>query len=454
MKRNILQWTGIAALSALSLTACHPDKVKEEPILAVLLSSAVRGAAAGNCAISVNATGLYFGNVLQTAISYNASGNPLSALGLGATFVAHYNNLNGSSLTGAQLRTNASFNNKFDAFFTDKDTWNDEARATYLESVRTAGAIAAGLTTVNNARGTGILACAKIPRANCNIAGLTTATRQADLDSKNAIVKLIAENPSCRKASDSKAILANLLYRGAPDAIQTAAGATTISSNEYSFGSGTTVNQILAEKAYPKFGNLVSLGFGFLMPVRSGKTVYSLSSTAFTNGSNINATVVDSCESIGISTGLTAKPLSSVSETVYANTNQGTAAATYSAHRALSASAANFTDNDAIECNASFRAAVDKGLPLSLKDAGIFIDQNIYGTSGDGARSDSLGLCLYGGTSAARTALGTALTASLGAAPPNCDPTKALTAVQANAFGDTGLTSFKANDANNAIDGE
>lgn len=454
MKRNILQWTGIAALSALSLTACKPDRVTEEPILAVLLSTAVRGAAQGNCAISVNATGISYGTLVQFAVNHAANAAYNSA-----PFLAHYNALNGTSLTAGQLAA-VDYNSKYDAFFTDRGDWNDAARATLIRAVETAvknnllagaglGSVAYG--NLETARGTGLLACAKIPRANCSLGGLTTATRVADIDSKNAIRKLLVENESCVKTNAIMISFSTSLLRGAPTDLQTANGVVTASTNRqtnsFSRNAAENVleNQVIAERAYPKFGNLVTLGFGQLMPMRTGTTEYSLTTDRYTNGSNLNVTVVDSCESIGISTGLTAKPLSPVSEIVYAFSNQNAAATLYA-----SANAANGgNDRETGTCNASFRAALNKALPLALKDAGIVIDPNVFAPSGNGSATDTLGLCIYGGTAAKRTVLGAVLNSSLGTTPPNCNSETAINAV--GKFGEEGLRSFTANGT--AIDG-
>ncbi len=456
MKRNILQWTGIAALSALSLTACNPDRVKEEPILAVLLSTAVRGAAQGNCAISINATGISYGTIVQFAVGHGAAA---ASLFDGSKFLAHFNALNGTSLTAAQLAARA-YNEKYDAFFTDLGEWNATARATYLATVETraknndlnlAGLSQATYNNLETARGTGIMACAKIPRANCSLGGLTVATRVADIDAKNAIRKLLVENESCVKTNAIMITFSTSLLRGAPTDLQTANGVVTASTNRqtnsFSRNAAENVleNQIIAERAYPKFGNLVTLGFGQLMPMRTGTTEYVLSNDSFVHGSNLNMTVVDSCEGIGISTGLTAKPLSSVSEIVYAFSNQNAAATIYA-----SANQANGgNDRETGTCNASFRAAVNKALPLALKDAGIVIDPNVFAPSGNGSATDTLGLCIYGGTAAKRTVLGGVLNSSLGATPPNCNSETAINAV--GKFGEAGLRSFTANGT--AIDG-
>lgn len=456
MKRNILQWTGIAALSALSLTACQPDRVKEEPILATLLSLSVRGAASGNCAISVNATGISYGTIVQFAVGHGAAAATLVD---GSKFLAHFNALNGTSLSAAQLAARA-YNEKYDAFFTDLGEWNEAARATYIKTVENAAKAntlnPAGLSQatyggLETARGTGILACAKIPRANCSLGGLTNATRAADLEAKSAIRKLIVENESCVKTNAILITFSTSLLRGAPTDLQTANGVVTASTNRqtnsFSKNAAENVleNQIVAEKAYPKFGNLVTLGFGQLMPMRTGTTEYALSNDAFIHGSNLNTTVVDSCESIGISTGLTAKPLSSVSEIVYAFSNQNAAATIYA-----SANQANGgNDRESGTCNSSFRAAVNKALPLALKDAGIVIDPNVFASSGNGGATDTLGLCIYGGNATKRGALGAVLNSSLGATPPNCNSETAITAV--GKFGEEGLRSFTANGT--AIDG-
>lgn len=466
MKRNILQWTGIAALSALSLTACKPDSVKEEPILAVLLSTAVRGAAQGNCAISLNATALFFGNVEQLAI--NGASAALVAGGAYANFVTHYNNVNGTSIAAAGLSA-IPYNKKYETFYTDKDSWNDSARASYLNTFRGLVVGGAPFSNLNNARGTAVLACGRIPRSSCSLGGLGTATRADDVRNAREVVNAVLGNPDCVKSTDAtRNAIINAGLRGVEETTNLITGDFTPSNGSVlSFssqdgdatGGYTHVegNVVLASKAYPKIGALVSLGFGAVMPARTGTTAYALSASEYVRGGNVGFKVVDSCESLGLpSKGFTVtgtNDLTPVNEIIYAFSQNGAAAALYA-----SATNANLTVGgqpvagqspttlsdtvlNAYECNSSFRARTS--IPLAVGGGRLPV---LNGVSGDGARTRLLTACAYGNNATARANLiGILTTASDSGLPATLAGLAACpeaAAAGASNFGDAGLTNF------------
>jgi hypothetical protein len=103
--------------------------------------------AQGNCAISVNLTGLYWQTLVQVAVAGAADA------AAGNTFRTHFNALNNTNLTNAQLQAEP-YNIKFDAYFTDTATWTEATRATHLQAVLTAVGGGAPFTTLTNVRGT------------------------------------------------------------------------------------------------------------------------------------------------------------------------------------------------------------------------------------------------------------------------------------------------------------
>ncbi|MCE9499387.1 MAG: hypothetical protein K8R21_02620 [Leptospira sp.] len=354
------------------------------------------------------------------------------------------------------------------------------------------------LHNFEQSNGVGVLTCAKIPAASCSSSGLLTANRAADITGQVRVHEAIANNQDCSKPSTAfMEGVRRALFIGLPDSQLSSTGqsnvlgttAITVSGlngapNWYNGRYRTTssavgfvsTEKILPENAYPKFGRLVSLGFGSLMPMNAGSIdqAYYASPTAFGFGTNLKTTVVDSCESIGLGVGLlpnlanatttgtgangsvAAKNLSSPQEIVYAFSDNGLAAAQYAALIGLSSSVdgdwlfTGPTTNQAIACNNSFRKAttipaVVGGTVPVLADA----------TSGDGNATSTLSVCLYGGNSTARTALAANLNAGFtttlgftvstanGLGVANCP--LAVRAASAAKYwtGDTGLKSEK-----------
>ncbi|MCZ8344415.1 MAG: hypothetical protein O9301_15380 [Leptospira sp.] len=446
MKRNILQWTGIAALSALSLTACNPDRVKEEPILAVLLSTAVRGAAQGNCAISINVTGLYTGAAVSLAVSGAFDGAASNQ------FRTHYNAVTGKSIASAAALSAEPYNLKYDVFFTDGNNWTDSNRASYVNTLvlaaeGTAFDVAAPGTSTrfNNLkaiRGTGLLACTRIPRTNCSLGGATTANRAADIQNQLNVYNSVVTNTDCFRNAPITASLRTNIFKGTPNDISLAiaddpAGLNNPTSN----GDTSSLNsnqQILGEKMYPKFGTLVTLGFGSLMPMISGTSAHSVNASSLTRGSNINFTLVDSCESVGLPgggfVGTGGTPLTPAVEVAYTLSTGGSAASAYAAARSLTTfDPAQTASLEADNCNDSFR---DKfSIPLALGGGKL---AKVTGISGDGGKTALLTACTYGSTTGTRGTANGVLAASatiltgLASCPASAAPAAAK-------FGDAGL---------------
>jgi hypothetical protein len=546
MKRNFIKLTGIAMLSALALTACHPDKVKEEPGLALLLSSAVRGAASGNCAISINLTGITYGAAINVAINQGAA-TPLNAglagantasvtgFAAGATAAsveqftqANYESASGSTVTAQNFASYAAvpYNLKYQAFFTVRGDWTEAKRnalinysKSYLDgmvpvslitSANNAAASTAfaalstvqqtainsflanlgatsfavtnggfpatsqavnagtGIATFAGVNGTAALACTRIPRTSCSVAGLTTATQALDIaDITNTYNTLIA-NPACKKvttaqtAGDFESSLRTEAFKGLPAGTAVALASGNFISRSSLDGGSTTVftgNQVLASAAYPKFGSLVSLGFGNLMPINRTDTAYSTTSTAYNSGRNLVVTNVDSCESLGLTVGSTPdvsiesarRPLTSSQEVAYSFSTAGKAASMYAL--------VNTTD-DATRCNQNFRENFN--VPLALGGGRLGV---VRGNSGDGGQSTLLSICVYGGSATTRNFAKGLIGGGLGINAfqvPSCGgeptdttnagstfPNRAALKAAAGIFPDTGLdklTNFPNND--------
>jgi hypothetical protein len=107
--------------------------------------------------------------------------------------------LNNTNLTKAGLQAEP-YNIKFDAYFTDTGTWNEATRSTHLQAVLTAVGGGAPFTTLTNVRGNGLLACARIPKANCSIGGATTGSIESDLASAKNAYDAVYENSDCKKS--------------------------------------------------------------------------------------------------------------------------------------------------------------------------------------------------------------------------------------------------------------
>ncbi len=242
--------------------------------------------------------------------------------------------------------------------------------------------------------GIAILACSRIPRSNCSLPALATATRAADITSVSTTYNTIQGTPECAKPSQGtlQSIL-NQITVGLPreitvtnlNARNSFLNVADVGGSEGSTTSAAT-NKILADRQYPKIAALQNLSSSFVtaFPMNTGTTPYGVTtgspssitgqattaSTAATGptsdipwygGSNINFTTVESCESIGLTgigptplrpteqaatTTLTAvqngtlalsrrRLLTPVNEIVYSFSSNGTAASEYSLNRGV-----------------------------------------------------------------------------------------------------------------------
>jgi hypothetical protein len=432
LKSLFIKTIAIGAVASLAVN-CHAKKVEDNPLLFFALSNTITGLAQGNCAISVNLTGLYWQTLVQVAVRGAADA------AAGNTFRTHFNALNNTNLTNAQLQ-DEPYNIKFDAYFTDTATWTEATRSTHLQAVLTAVGGGAPFTTLTNVRGNGLLACARIPKANCSIGGATTGSIAGDLASAKNAYDAVYENADCKKSDSLLATLRTNLFKGAPSTqVNLSSGPFTnpyYNADNYAVTSSTS---ILPVKGYPKFGSLVSLGFGVLMPVKTGTTAYALTGgTSYTAGSNIAFTPVASCESIGmgdkgftVATGTT--PLTPVQEVAYSLSTNGTAASAYNTARGLASGAyvASAAGEDAKNCNNSFRAKS----PISLLLGGGKLG-DVNGGAGDGGVSALLTTCVYGGSTRATTKAFLPAASAILTGINDCPSAAASAAAK---FGDTGL---------------
>jgi hypothetical protein len=501
----------VAGSMLLSATACVDKTADDNVGLFALASAQINGLAQGNCAISINHTGLRYGAVVQTAVlnGGTATGvfsNALLNGGIDVFDQAAYEEVTGSTVTSQGYASYAAvpYNLKYDAFFkwdaakrnavldwskrfrdaflfigylaigdptTAASVFPTGTQATVVSLVATGGAnptlcstfggygtncsgatpgLAASFGVLDNTDGTASLACARIPRANCSVGALTTKSQVDDIKRSLRVRDLVFSNPLCALDATSATDLRRNLLRGAPVSAQVENGIVTSVARTNSSTTGPN-SAILGEAAYPKFGTLVDLGFGALMPIRSGARAFEVSASNYIAGSNLNARVVTSCESIGIETGLTGGDLSPVSEIVYAFSEPGSAATAYA--NAVGADLTDSDDPNAVACNTSFRNAVNNGLPLALKNAGVRIDTKVRANAGNAGATETLGLCVYGGSATQRTFAKTLINAGIGVIPDDCG-SAALNVVRANRFGDEGLRTFTANNAGDAINGE
>ncbi|MCP5502188.1 MAG: hypothetical protein H7A25_19980 [Leptospiraceae bacterium] len=228
--------------------------------------------------------------------------------------------------------------------------------------------LSSSAAAVRFSKGSGIAACAQIPKASCSFGGLTTANRLADVKNAIAVTQTLKANKDCPAYNGNlyKGVLSNLI-KGLPTDATTenaelaksglglamnGAGNTgelagfSKSTDLYSMSGTlqtvtTTTNSVLASSAYPKFGSLVSMGFGSLHPMKEGNTAYntdsaSTSALLATGGSNIAVTSVDSCVALGLSEGPypnakqgSRKPLAEPREIAYQFSTNGQASTAY-----------------------------------------------------------------------------------------------------------------------------
>jgi hypothetical protein len=446
--KSILKNTiAIGAIVSIAVN-CKPDKIEENALLGILVSRTISNLASGNCAISINNTALYTGAAVSVAV-----GGSLDGAGAN-DFRTHYNAVTGKSITNLATEP---YNAKYDAFFTDLGTWNDAKRASYTNTIVvfaeggcggacTATAPRTTLLGLKGIRGTGSLACARIPRAQCSLAGTTTANRATDITNAANVYNAYANNPDCRKTNLIANTMLNNLFKGdtTGTAIAISGGTFTNPTSNTDTNQLNTNQAILGEKMYPKFGSLVSLGFGTLMPVKVGTEAHSVTSSSLVLGANIAYTQVDSCEAIGLpSTGFTASqtnPLTSTKEIAYALSTNGLAASAFNTAVGNTSSGyvATQAGEDAKICNNSFRANSPPSLSLG---GGKLPDVN--GGAGDGGQTGLLTVCTYGSTSATRNTATTGANAVLGTgALTGLAECPAAASAGAAKFGDTGLTNL------------
>lgn len=443
IKSIFIKTIAISAIVA-TATSCKHDVVKDEPLLAAMVALTMSGLGKGNCAISINVTALHS----AAGISGAVGGATDATLGAGA-FTAHYNAVTGKSVAAASLPAEP-YNVKYDAFFTNLGTWDDAKRASYVNSfIATAEAGGIGgiggptqlkFLGLKGSKGTGLLACARIPRASCSFGGLTTANRSADIDNAVNVYNKVTSTSDCKMSGTTYANLLNNGFRGLLDTkgvnLGTGAHANPVSNADtYEL---TKAQVILGEKMYPKFGSLVSLGFGTLMPMKAGTTAITQSATELTLGSNININQVESCETLGLpSTGFTvaqSTPLTSIREIAYSFSTEGSAAAAYAAARSLTVPTYAATEpfEDAKICNNALRAQYKPAVAIGGGKL-----PSVNGAYGDGG-SALLTACLYGKDATAR---GTAATTLAGASTALTGIASCPAAASAGAakFGDDGL---------------
>lgn len=297
------------------------------------------------------------------------------------------------------------------------------------------------------------MACARIPKTNCTVNSLLTASRENDLSSLVTIYKQIEENVACRQPS--RAVMQTVLTQGT---IGLPAGSTVSLSNANVYTqsvaaggsegstSSFTGNSILAPKAYPKSSALLSISstFNTAHPMNSGTTAYD--TTTWYGGSNLNVASVTSCETLGlgyvgptpiqssdsISTINSKKNLTDVKEIVYAFSSYNLAASAYS--RAITTVSAATATVDAVACNRQFRKATVIPSTLGVGTTLPVIDA----TSGDGGATSLITACVYGADSTTRDTVSTLLSTTLSglAACP------AAAASGATSFGATGLNTY------------
>lgn len=310
------------------------------------------------------------------------------------------------------------------------------------------------LARLSYAKGSALMACARIPKSNCTVDALLTGSREADVTSLVGSYNTIAATQECRKPTN--ALLHRVLTNGLtgyPKETAVAIGnnsflnTSTVGGSEGST-TGLTGNPILAAKAYPKSGALLTIASTFTSahPMKSGSTAYPVDgATPFYGGSNLNVANVASCEAIGLG-GVGTTPiqatdshdtinakrkLTDVKEIVYAFSAGNTAATAY-------AGAIGFvsggTVNDAYACNSQMRK--NTTIPAVL---GLGTTLPVINTlAGDGGATSLVTACVYGGDSGSRTSVSALLAGTL----PGLTSCPAAAAAGATGFGATGLTTY------------
>lgn len=562
----------VAAISALTLVNCH-KKAEGNPAGGLIMASIVNSAATGNCAISINHSGIYYGAIVSMAVQNggsatgvytNAAINTTSVTTFGQT---QFEKAGGKTISELGYASYAAvpYNLKYDAFFTnsaDGSTWTADLRnkalaytktfydyfsfvgflvlasqdtanasthntsassafptgtgATAVSLVASNGASATACNTLagygttcsaattnlaasfgltNLANGTASLACAKIPRSSCSFGALTTDKRETDITNTTAALsKALTTNDCVQPSSNFPEALKRYMFKGLPaqeyppTTGQTSTSKGSVSVEIKGYLANTRTNSaassidsstgILPYYAYPKFGSLVSLGFGTLMPVASGTTAYPTEGSAtvipYYGGSNINVTTVESCEGLGLTAGplvdlaqgtsTVRKKLTPAYEVAYAFSVNGQAASAYARARAqgplgidqsvgsdtnLLLLPTDLNSANSIACNNALRASYAVSSLLGVTKMPI-----VDGASGDGGATQLLSICVYGGTDTKRKGAKQILASGLNTANgintitisqvPTCGEgslatQKAALSAASQAFGDAGL---------------
>lgn len=143
---------------------------------------------------------------------------------------------------------------------------------------------------------TGIFACAQIPKASCSYDSLTTKTRANDITDTSKVFNNLVQQSECTFYDNTNSLwaLAGQMFKGLPNNYGSVALRDTYGGSQFSYvnndanadlyTAGFASNKVLASEAYPKFGTLVDLGFGDLMPVLN-QQLNNINSSSTTNPS-------------------------------------------------------------------------------------------------------------------------------------------------------------------------
>lgn len=302
---------------------------------------------------------------------------------------------------------------------------------------------------LNYATGSAMMACTRIPRSQCNLGAISTATRSAGIGSVVRAHEMFLNYADCRKpvASFAEGVL-RYQTTGLPSTTPIPAVTSALDStvgfrirgayknsiaNEGS-ASSFQGNQIYAENAYPISSALAQTAPSFtaLFPLTSGNAAFD--TTTWRSGGNISLVTVDSCEAIGLggvgpipvkasdnyATVDNKKNLTEAKEISYAFSDNAAVATAYLGTYTLATTgaagyitaaitgAATSIATDTIACNKAMRNAFTVSGALGGGKLPV-----IDVAFGDGQRSSLFTACLYGGSSTSRTTIGSILGTSV-----------------------------------------
>lgn len=302
---------------------------------------------------------------------------------------------------------------------------------------------------LNYATGSAMMACTRIPRSQCNLGAISTATRSAGIGSVVRAHEMFLNYADCRKpvASFAEGVL-RYQTTGLPSTTPIPAvtsaldstvgfrirGAYTNSIANEGSASSFQGNQIYAENAYPISSALAQTAPSFtaLFPLTSGNAAFD--TTTWRSGGNISLVTVDSCEAIGLggvgpipvkasdnyATVDNKKNLTEAKEISYAFSDNAAVATAYLGTYTLATTgaagyitaaitgAATSIATDTIACNKAMRNAFTVSGALGGGKLPV-----IDVAFGDGQRSSLFTACLYGGSSTSRTTIGSILGTSV-----------------------------------------